>query len=172
MISRSDFGGVFWYLILVLSAAISSFIHSLVHSFDSNSTALIAMTQTAATTAAAAGANTTTTAAPAASTTGNVTNGTLANAAADANEAVDAAKEVPTMKQLYEQSTQYNHWRYTQAALDEMRNKVNTEAAANIKANIDEERGLVWREIRAWVLNSCDNTRHATVADLSTDFFL
>lgn len=120
-----------------------SLFHAIVHFFDSKSTALEAMTETATPTAAPAGATTATTAAPTASSTVNVANGTPVNATVDANEAVDASKEVPTMKQLYEQSTQYNHWRYTQAALDEMRNKVNTEAAANIKANIDEERSLV-----------------------------
>ncbi|GJJ78894.1 cyclin H [Entomortierella parvispora] len=95
------------------------------------------MTNTAATTATTAAAA----AAPTDSTTVTTANGSVVNAT-DANVTADAVKEVPTMKQLYEQSTQYNHWRYTQAALDEMRNKVNTEAAANIKANINEERAL------------------------------
>ncbi|KAG0049313.1 hypothetical protein BGZ83_005883 [Gryganskiella cystojenkinii] len=63
--------------------------------------------------------------------------------AKDANgTATDAQKAIPSMKQLYEQSTQYNHWRYTQEALDGIRNRVNKEAESNIRANIAEERAL------------------------------
>ncbi|KAI7821009.1 cyclin-like protein [Gamsiella multidivaricata] len=51
----------------------------------------------------------------------------------------DAKKEV-SLKQLYEQSTQYNHWRYTQSALDELRSKANQEVIAIIRENIREER--------------------------------
>ncbi|KAF9581622.1 hypothetical protein BGW38_001300 [Lunasporangiospora selenospora] len=44
------------------------------------------------------------------------------------------------LKQLYEQSTQFRYWRYTQSALDDMRSKVNQEAINAIKDNIREER--------------------------------
>ncbi|KAG0308571.1 hypothetical protein BGZ98_007550 [Dissophora globulifera] len=50
----------------------------------------------------------------------------------------DSKKEVP-LKQLFEQSTQYNHWRYTQSALNQLRGKVNQEAIATIRQNIEEE---------------------------------
>ncbi|KAF9199651.1 hypothetical protein BGZ49_010194, partial [Haplosporangium sp. Z 27] len=56
----------------------------------------------------------------------------------DSNET--KKEEQAPMKQLYEQSTQYNHWRYTQSALDELRTKVNQEVIANIKQNIEDER--------------------------------
>ncbi|KAF9172860.1 hypothetical protein BGX21_004472 [Mortierella sp. AD011] len=56
-----------------------------------------------------------------------------------AEDSSDPKKEVP-LKQLYEQSTQYNHWRYTQNALNEMRTKVNQEVITTIKQNIEEER--------------------------------
>ncbi|KAI1308757.1 hypothetical protein EDD11_004166 [Mortierella claussenii] len=60
--------------------------------------------------------------------------------AADKNgDTAEAKKEVP-LKQLYEQSTQYNHWRYTQPALDDLRTKVNQEVVATIKQNIEDER--------------------------------
>ncbi|KAF9109808.1 hypothetical protein BGX27_007165 [Mortierella sp. AM989] len=51
----------------------------------------------------------------------------------------DTTNDAP-LKQLYEQSTQYNHWRFTQTALNEMRSKVNQEVIATIKQNIEEER--------------------------------
>ncbi|KAF9350574.1 hypothetical protein BGX34_001144 [Mortierella sp. NVP85] len=41
-------------------------------------------------------------------------------------------KEEVALKHLYEQSTQYKYWRYTQAALDEIRRKANKEAIAAI----------------------------------------
>ncbi|KAG0247851.1 hypothetical protein BG011_000808 [Mortierella polycephala] len=55
----------------------------------------------------------------------------------NANEAM---KEI-TMKQLYEQSTQYKYWRFTQSALDDMRNKLNDEVIASIKEgdNVPED---------------------------------
>ncbi|KAF8964610.1 hypothetical protein BGZ46_000750 [Entomortierella lignicola] len=56
----------------------------------------------------------------------------------DSNET--KKEEQAPMKQLYEQSTQYNHWRYTQNALNELRTKVNQEVIANIKQNIEDER--------------------------------
>src|SRR5690554_5691997 len=40
--------------------------------------------------------------------------------------AKEAMKEI-IMKQLYEQSTQYKYWRFTQSALNDMRNKLNDE---------------------------------------------
>ena len=70
--------------------------------------------------------------------------------AMDANGTVSKAhKEIPSMKQLYEQSTQFNHWRYTQENLDGIRSRVNKEAESNIRANIAEERALVRERQRA-----------------------
>ncbi|ORZ08009.1 cyclin-like protein [Lobosporangium transversale] len=67
------------------------------------------------------------------------TSGSSSSDQAENAKAEGQLKEVQ-LKQLYEQSTQYNHWRYTQAALDNLRNKVNQEAIACIKQNIGEER--------------------------------
>ncbi|KAF9181287.1 hypothetical protein BGZ51_005560 [Haplosporangium sp. Z 767] len=49
------------------------------------------------------------------------------------------------MKQLYEQSTQYKYWRFTQSALDDMRNKLNDEVIASIKegGSVPEDFGFV-----------------------------
>lgn len=65
----------------------------------------------------------------------------VSNATTDENKE-DSKKEV-VLKQLYEQSTQYCFWRYTQAALDELRSRVNQEVISSIRANINEERRLV-----------------------------
>ncbi|KAG0321310.1 hypothetical protein BG000_003283 [Podila horticola] len=46
------------------------------------------------------------------------------------------------LKNLYEQSTQYSHWRFTQSGLSERRSKMNQEAIAAIQTNIQEERSL------------------------------
>ncbi|KAF9963880.1 hypothetical protein BGZ65_008157 [Modicella reniformis] len=54
--------------------------------------------------------------------------------------ASDNLQESVALKQLYEQSTQYKYWRYTQTSLDELRSKVNGEAIATIGENISEER--------------------------------
>ncbi|KAK3827596.1 MAG: cyclin-like protein [Benniella sp.] len=59
---------------------------------------------------------------------------------ADTTANGDNPKEEVALKHLYEQSTQYKYWRYTQAALDEIRRKANKEAIAVIGENIKEER--------------------------------
>ncbi|KAF9281613.1 hypothetical protein BGZ68_006527 [Mortierella alpina] len=64
----------------------------------------------------------------------------VSNATTDENKE-DSKKEV-VLKQLYEQSTQYCFWRYTQAALDELRSRVNQEVISSIRANVNEERRL------------------------------
>ncbi|KAG0341978.1 hypothetical protein BG004_005798 [Podila humilis] len=61
------------------------------------------------------------------------TNGTAENE----NE---VKKEV--LKNLYEQSTQYNHWRFTQAQLSERRSRMRQEAIDVIQTNIEEEKKL------------------------------
>jgi cyclin H len=65
----------------------------------------------------------------------------------DANVTADGAeetqKETVPLKQLYEQSTQYNHWRYAQQQLDDMRSKVNQEVVSSIKQNLEHEAELV-----------------------------
>jgi hypothetical protein len=58
----------------------------------------------------------------------------------DATANGENPKEEVALKHLYEQSTQYKYWRYTQAALDEIRRKANKEAVAVIGENIKEER--------------------------------
>ncbi|KAG0206019.1 hypothetical protein BGX28_002475 [Mortierella sp. GBA30] len=75
------------------------------------------------------------------------TNGSISAESTPANgvangETVEDSKKETVLKQLYEQSTQYSHWRYTQAGLDELRSKVNQEAVSSIKENIKEERAL------------------------------
>lgn len=86
------------------------------------------------------------------------TNGTLtepasgSNAAAvatngDANGTTSGAeetqKETVPLKQLYEQSTHFNHWRYAQQQLDDMRSKVNQEVVSSIRQNLEDETELV-----------------------------
>ncbi|KAF9432065.1 hypothetical protein BGZ76_011308 [Entomortierella beljakovae] len=51
----------------------------------------------------------------------------------------DPKKEV-ALKQLYEQSTQFNYWRYTQTLLNDMRTKVNRSVIETIQQNINDER--------------------------------
>ncbi|KAG0224472.1 cyclin-like protein [Mortierella sp. GBAus27b] len=74
------------------------------------------------------------------------TEATLEATASPGGHATDATtdgediKQEVALKQLYEQSTQYKYWRYTQGALDELRNKANTAAIATINDNIKEER--------------------------------
>ncbi|KAF9429970.1 hypothetical protein BGZ94_008838 [Podila epigama] len=46
------------------------------------------------------------------------------------------------LKNLYEQSTQYTHWKFTQNELSDRRSKMNLAAVASIQANIAEERRL------------------------------
>ncbi|KAG0231931.1 hypothetical protein BGW41_002014 [Actinomortierella wolfii] len=48
----------------------------------------------------------------------------------------------PKKRQLFEQSTQYNHWRFTQQKLDEIRARANKDAIDAIKTHIEEERQL------------------------------
>ncbi|KAF9159874.1 hypothetical protein DFQ26_006100 [Actinomortierella ambigua] len=57
-------------------------------------------------------------------------------------EGADADIPLPKKRQLYEQSTQYNHWRFTQKSLDEMRARANKDAIEAIKSHIEEERQL------------------------------
>ncbi|KAF9106982.1 hypothetical protein BGX29_007805 [Mortierella sp. GBA35] len=66
------------------------------------------------------------------------TNGDANGGPATVGEAADK-KETVVLKQLYEQSTQYNHWRFTQQKLDDMRSKVNQEVVSSIKQNIQDE---------------------------------
>lgn len=85
---------------------------------------------------------------PAEPTSGS--NVTVAGTNGDANGATPVANgieatenEAVPLKQLYEQSTQYNHWRYAQQQLDDMRNKVNQEVVSSIKQNLQDESDLV-----------------------------
>ncbi|KAF9296019.1 hypothetical protein BGZ88_000889 [Linnemannia elongata] len=71
-----------------------------------------------------------------------VTNGDANGATAVANGIEATEKEAVPLKQLYEQSTQYNHWRYAQQELDDMRNKVNQEVVSSIKQNFQDESDL------------------------------
>ncbi|KAI8599908.1 cyclin-like protein [Dissophora ornata] len=81
-------------------------------------------------------------------TTDNINSSSISTAQETANTAkgVDGAtdnsesKKGVDLKQLYEQSTQYNHWRYTQGALNDLRSGINQEAISSTKQNIEEER--------------------------------
>ncbi|KAF9923019.1 hypothetical protein FBU30_006875 [Linnemannia zychae] len=72
-------------------------------------------------------------------TTNGDTNGAATES--DANSETTPKENVP-LKQLYEQSTQFNHWRYNQKQLDDMRNKVNQEVVSSIKQNLQTEEDL------------------------------
>ncbi|KAF9974034.1 hypothetical protein BGZ73_002680 [Actinomortierella ambigua] len=54
----------------------------------------------------------------------------------------DTHGTAPRKRQLFEQSTQYNHWRFTQKSLDAMRARANKDAIEAIKAHIQEEQQL------------------------------
>ena len=71
------------------------------------------------------------------------TNGDANGATATATGTEATEKETVPLKQLYEQSTQYNHWRYAQQQLDDMRSKVNQEVVSSIKQNLQDECDLV-----------------------------
>lgn len=71
------------------------------------------------------------------------TNGDANGTTAAANGTETTEKETVPLKQLYEQSTQYNHWRYAQQQLDDMRSKVNQEVVTSIKQNLQGESDLV-----------------------------
>ncbi|KAF8928587.1 hypothetical protein BGZ52_003155 [Haplosporangium bisporale] len=74
---------------------------------------------------------------------GNTPAGTNGDTPADAVKTEDQTEvKKEALKNLYEQSTQYNHWRFTQSGLSERRSKMNQEAIAAIQTNIEEERSL------------------------------
>lgn len=62
----------------------------------------------------------------------------------DASTNGDHPKEEVALKHLYEQSTQYKFWRYSQSGLDEIRSKANKRAATVIGENIRDEREQVY----------------------------
>lgn len=78
---------------------------------------------------------------------GNTPTGTNGDAPADAVKTEDQTEvKKEALKNLNEQSTQYNHWRFTQSGLSERRSKMNQEAIAAIQTNIEEERSLVGKK--------------------------
>lgn len=75
---------------------------------------------------------------------GSTPAGTNGNTPVDVVKTEDETEVKKTaLKNLYEQSTQYSHWRFTQSGLSERRSKMNQEAIAAIQTNIQEERSLV-----------------------------
>lgn len=78
---------------------------------------------------------------------GNTSAGTNGDTPVDVVKTEDETEVKKTaLKNLYEQSTQYNHWRFTQSGLSERRSKMNQEVIAAIQTNIQEERSLVRKE--------------------------
>jgi hypothetical protein len=78
---------------------------------------------------------------------GNTPAGTNGDTPVDVIKTEDETEVKKTaLKNLYEQSTQYNHWRFTQSGLSERRSKMNQEAIAAIQTNIQEERSLVGKD--------------------------